>query len=393
MRSVVMLSIAAMLCLGAYFGYGAWGGSAKTMPYKTEVLERGTLLSTAMASGTIEPVLKVLVGSQVSGTVVKWYTDFNQTVKQGDILAELDQDRLKATIAQQSAAVAVAKARQEEAAANLSEASLELRRIERAYRQNAASDFERDVARAGEQARRAALHAAQAQVLMAQAELQAAEIQLDKTIIRSPIDGVVISRNVDEGQTVAASLSAPTLFTIANDLRHMRVNAAVSETDIGQIRENMSAEFRVDAYPKLRFTGNVSQVRYAETVVDNVVTYETLIEVENPDLLLRPGMTATIIFVVDKAEDVLMVPNAALRFEPKRKPQVTNWRKPGRAQPLQSRVYKIVDGELIEAAVELGINDGSYTQLISGELTEGDTVVVGWDLMARPAAARRPRAF
>jgi len=185
----------------------------------------------------------------------------------------------------------------------------------------------------------------------------------------------VISRSVDEGQTVAASLSAPTLFTIANDLSKMRVNAAVNETDIGTVREGMPTEFRVDAFPGRRFRGTVAQVRYAQTVVDNVVTYTTLVDVDNSDLSLRPGMTATILFQVAKAENVLIVPNAALRFNPEVKPADANPNRPGRGQKLQSRVHRLEGDNLVEVPVELGLNDGSFTEIKSGELKAGDRVV------------------
>ena len=375
MRTFLALFLLAGLSVGGFFGYRAWQTPEMPVQYKTAEVKLATVISTVTATGTLEPLLNVLVGSQVSGTVVKWYADFNQEVKRGEILAELDTDRIEANITQREASVAVAQARAEEAAARLSEASLELQRIERAFERSVASNFELESAKIGEKASGAALHAAQAQILVAEAELEATHIELSKTIIRSPIDGMVISRDIDEGQTVAASLSAPTLFTIANDLRKMRVNAAVSETDIGKIREGMEARFRVDAYPGRKFRGVVTQVRFAETVSDNVVTYETLIDVDNPDLALRPGMTATVLFEVAKAEDVQAVPNAALRFDPNRIPRQINWR-PGRGQALKPRVYTLVDGRLNEVTVELGLNDGSQTQIVSGELEVGDAVVI-----------------
>lgn len=375
MRTFLALFLLAGLSVGGFFGYRAWQTPEMPVQYKTAEVKLATVISTVTATGTLEPLLNVLVGSQVSGTVVKWYADFNQEVKRGEILAELDTERIQANIAQREASVAVAKARAEETAARLSEASLELQRIERAFERSVASNFELESAKIGEKASKAALHAAQAQILVAEAELEAAHIELSKTIIRSPIDGMVISRDVDAGQTVAASLSAPTLFTIAKDLRKMRVNAAVSETDIGKVREGMEAQFRVDAYPGRKFRGVVTQVRFAETVSDNVVTYETLIDVDNPDLALRPGMTATVLFEVAKAEDVQSVPNAALRFDPNRTPRQINWR-PGRGQAIKPRVYTLVDGRLNEVTVELGLNDGSQTQIVSGDLEVGDAVVI-----------------
>jgi len=386
MRIVMVLLIVAALGTGGWYGYRSWLAPGDRPTYKTAAVARGDVTSTVSATGSVEPLLKVLVGSQVSGTVIRWYADFNQRVEQDFVLAELDQDRFKAQVEQRTAAVAVARAGVEEAAARLTTASLERQRIEDAFVRSAASDFELQSTKAAEAAAMAALHAAQARSQAAEADQRMAEIELSKTIIRSPIDGIVISRDVDAGQTVAASLSAPTLFTIANDLTKMRVNANVSETDIGKVHDGMAAEFRVDAYPGQRFRGTVAQVRYAQTVVENVVTYTTLIDVENPDLLLRPGMTATILFVVAKAEAVLTVPNAALRFNPQATPAEVDWRRPGRGQPLQPRVY-CLDGEaLVEVPVQLGLNDGSFTEVKSGELKEGDHVVV--EMQARPGASR-----
>lgn len=391
MRAALILITLTALSAGGFYGYQALHGPDDAPQFKTAALQRGTIVSTVTATGVVEPLVKVLVGSQVSGIVEAWYADFNQEVKLGEVLAELDQDRIEATIAQREASVAVTKARVQESQARLSEAALELTRIEDAFKRTAASSFEIETAKASRAAAAAAVSAAKAQVAEAEAQLLSARIELDKTIIRSPIDGIVISRDIDKGQTVAASLSAPTLFTIANDLRKMRVNAAVSETDIGNIREGMETEFRVDAYPKRRFRGVVTQVRFAETVIDNVVTYQTLIDVDNADLLLRPGMTATIMFEVDRADDVLMTPNAALRFDPDRKPMRVNNRRPGRGTPIKPRVFTLAGGQLREVEVELGINDGSFTQIVAGKLKEGDQVVVERAMTGRGTSRPRMR--
>ncbi len=376
MRILVFLLVLAALGAGGWYGYHTWISPPPEVKYTTSEVTLGALVNSVSATGTVEPTLKVLVGSQVSGTVVRWYADFNQQVKKGDILAELDQDRFQAVLDQRIAAVAVAKARVEEAEARLGTAALERKRTQQAFERSAASEFEMESVKASEAAAIAALHAAEAQLQAAEADQRLAAADLEKTIIRSPIDGVVISRDVDAGQTVAASLQAPTLFNIANDLTRMQVNAAVNETDIGKVREGMTARFRVDAYPDRRFTGKVSQVRYAQTVVDNVVTYTTLIDVENPDLLLRPGMTATILFEVAKVEDVLRVPNAALRFDPNAQTEQTDWWRPGRGRAVQPRVF-VLDGpnQLREVPVELGLSDGSSTEVRSPDLKPGDQVV------------------
>lgn len=383
MRAFIVLVLIAAVCAGGYYAYDHWTAEQGAQFYRVGQVQRGEVVATVTATGAVEPVLRVLVGSQVSGTVVKWYSDFNQAVHAGDVLAELDQGQFAATIDQRKAAVAVDKARVEQARADLTDAELNLHRIEGAFAKNSATKNELGEVQARVDGATAALHAAEAQVEVSEAALEAAQIQLDKTIIRSPIDGVVISRDVDAGQTVAASLNAPTLFEIANDLRRMRVNAAVSETDIGQVRESMAVTFRVDAYPKRKFHGVVTQVRYAETVVDNVVTYETLIDVDNPDMALRPGMTAVVDFEVQRVDNVLKVPNAALRFDPNRNFEAPQVRSRGRAEPPKPRVYIKKGEKLVKVDIEPGITDGSYTQVRSGDLKAGQEVIVGWDLSKR----------
>lgn len=376
MKTLLTLTILAVAISGAVWGYLQWD-QPTPITYRTAEVKRATIVQSVSATGNLEPLVKVLVGSQVSGTVTRWYADFNQTVKQGDLLAELDQERFQATIEQRSAAVAVNRARAEEAAARVAKAQMDFDRLSEAYNRRAVSDLELREAKTALDEMTAGLHAAEAQVKASEADLRSAQVDFEKTFIRSPIDGVVISRDVDAGQTVAASLQAPTLFTIANDLAKMRVNAAVSETDIGKIKEGMEVQFRVDAYPGRRFRGVVSQVRYAETIVDNVVTYKTMIDVQNEDLALRPGMTATILFEVAKVEDVLAVPNAALRFDPNAGASPVDFFRPGRGRPAKPRVYKLgPDNTLVEVSLETGLTDSSVTQVVSGEVAEGDKVVI-----------------
>jgi HlyD family secretion protein len=245
------------------------------------------------------------------------------------------------------------------------------------HSREAATDYEIRTARAEEDVARGVLHAAEAQLKSAEADLRQATVELEKTIIRSPIDGVVISRDIDEGQTVAATMQAPTLFTIANDLTKMRVNAAVSEMDIGKVRKDMKVEFCVDAYPDRKFQGVVSQVRYAEKIENNVVTYTTLISVENPELLLRPGMTARILFEVDRAADVLAVPNAALRFVPQARSRESRRELSENGGARAPRVFRLKGGRIEEVAVKLGLSDGKQTAVTSDDLRAGDEVVIG----------------
>lgn len=391
-RAIVALVILAVLSLGGYLGFVTWTDRQPQVSYKTALVTRGTLVSTVTATGNLEPLIKVLVGSQVSGTVTHWYADFNQLVEQGFVLAELDQDRFKATLDQRQATAKAARARVEEARAALADTTLKREHAAVNFKQNAATELELAEARVAEQRAEAAVHAAEAEVERAEAEARLAKVDLDRTVIRSPINGVVISRNVDEGQTVAASFTAPILFTIANDLAKMQVNAAVSETDIGRIHKGGGADFRVDAYPDRRFHGVISQVRYAETIVDNVVTYTTLINVDNTDLALRPGMTATISFEVARAENVLMVPNVAMRFNPTAPPVDGDWMRPGKAVRMQPRVFKLDSGRPVEAPIEPGLTDGSYTEVRSGDLREGDPVVTEQTGGPRPRVTAPPRS-
>ncbi len=376
LRAFWIVIVLAVLGAGGFAGFRRWIDHESPVIYKTAPVTRGMLVSTVTATGNLEPLVKVLVGSQVSGTVTHWFADFNQRVEEGFILAQIDKDRFKAALDQRQAAARAARARVEEAQAALADAKLKREHAESNFARHAATDLELAEARIAEQSAEASLHAAQAEVEQAEADARLAAVDLDKTVIRSPIDGIVISRDIDAGQTVAASLQAPTLFTIANDLSKMQVNAAVSETDIGKVVEGGTAEFRVDAYPDRRFHGTVSQVRYAETIVDNVVTYTTLINVDNSDLALRPGMTAMISFEVSRAENVLLIPNAAMRFNPTAEAPSTNWRRPGRARPMQRRVFKLQDDRLVEVPIEPGLTDGSFTEIRSGELHEGDAVVI-----------------
>jgi len=375
LRSLIVIVILGVLGTGGFYAFQSWSDREPKISYKTAAISRGDLVSTVTATGNLEPLVQVLVGSQVSGTVVRWYADFNDRVTQGFVLAELDQDRFKATLDQRRAAVTAAQARVEEARAAVADAELKRNHAEENFLLQAASDLELQEARIAVQQATANLHAAEAEVERSDAEARLASVDLDRTVIRSPIDGVVISRNIDAGQTVAASLQAPTLFMIANDLAKMQVNAAVSETDIGKIQEGGLAEFRVDAYPDRRFQGVVSQVRYAETIVDNVVTYTTLIRVDNPDLALRPGMTATISFEVARAENVLVVPNAAMRYNPEAQVQ-GDWMRPGKARPMQPRVFKLDSGRPVELSVQLGLNDGAFTEVRGEGLQEGDLVII-----------------
>ena len=374
MRAVVTILILAALGGGGWYGYQTYFAAAPVDEFSVKKLTRGDIVKSVSATGTIEPLVKVIVGSQVSGNIVKWYTDFNAPVTEGMVLAELDPVRFRSAHDQAKAELALARAGEEEAHVRYEDAERERRRIDNLRATNNASENEQLVAAAAAAAAKAVWQGAQARVQSADALLRATQVDLDRTIIRSPMDGVVISRDIDVGQTVAASLQAPTLFTIANDLKRMQVNANVSEADIGLIRENMHATFTVDAYPGRTFDGTISQIRYNATIVDSVVTYVTLIQVRNDDLALRPGMTANVTFEVAKAEQVVRVPNAALRFNPAPRdptqPPAATQRRGG------PTVYRVVSGKAVPAEVKIGISDGAFTELKGGDVAEGDEVIV-----------------
>lgn len=333
-----------------------WGGKANASDYITAKVDRGTVEVTVSATGTVQAVVTVLVGSQVSGTVSWLGADFNSQVKKGQIIAKLDPaifqaqvDNSRANVGNAEAAVAAAETDINNQKANIqaAKANQEVTRVQRddalalvkryeelkevlsgrdleaakAQAGAAAARYEQAVAQVGQSqaasaSARAKLDQAKASVAQAKAQLQQSQLNLDHSIIPSPIDGVVVSRAVDVGQTVAASLSAPTLFTIANDLTKMQVLASIDEADVGQIKPGIKAHFSVDAYPGETFTGDISQLRLNAQTLQNVVTYSAVIDVTNSDLKLRPGMTANITVGVARRDNVLTVPNAALRFKP-----------------------------------------------------------------------------
>jgi len=338
------------------------------------------------ATGTAEAVTTVQVGSQVSGTISALYADFNDRVRKGQIIAQLDPTFLKAQVAQ-------AQADLEKATASVNLSKREYERALSLFEKEMISESNRDLALTN-------YELALAQEKSAQASLKRAGTNLNYATIVSPIDGVIISRNVDVGQTVAASLQAPTLFTIARDLAEMQIKTSIDEADIGAIREGQDVLFTVDAYPDLTFEGRVKQIRLSPEIIQNVVTYNVIIEVSNPELLLKPGMTANVTILVDHREDVLKVPAGALRFRPPMEDEESSPEsRPGRmnargSQPLaagspSSRPPDAgrakppglwildQDGKPKPILVQTGISDGSSVEIKSGDLKEGDQVIVG----------------
>ncbi len=302
-RSSWILAIVGVVIVALLLtGYVVRRGKEKVSPYRTALIDRGDIHVNVSATGTLTAVTTVQVGSQVSGTIAALYADYNDSVKKGQLLAQLDPTFLKAQVAQSEADLQGAQVQ-------LEKAKRDFEREKPLQAQGLASQAEIDQAQS-------AYEAAQATVKSSQAALDRARTNLEYATINSPIDGVVVSRNVDVGQTVAASLSAPTLFTIANDLTQMQLDASVDEADIGQVQVGQTVNFTVDAFPERTFRGVVKQIRLAPQTVQNVVSYDVIVLVPNPDLKLLPGMTANATFLIDEIDNTLRVPVAALRFRP-----------------------------------------------------------------------------
>ncbi|HTK82789.1 MAG TPA: efflux RND transporter periplasmic adaptor subunit, partial [Bacteroidota bacterium] len=295
-----IIGVVLLLGTGGYFWLSNSGG--KDIKYRTEKASRGSVVVNVRATGTINPVQTVQVGSQVSGLLAKIFVDFNSEVKKGQVIAIIDSTFLYAAVNQ--------------AQANLERNQAQLNQAKRDYERTKLLSDKQLVSQADLDAATATYEGSKAQMKQTEAALDQAKVNLRYAVIRAPIDGVVISRDVDVGQTVAASLQAPKLFEIANDLSQMQVEASVDEADIGQLKVGQSVTFSVDAYPEEQFRGNVSQVRLSPITVQNVVTYTVIIQVPNPDMKLRPGMTATVSVLVDKRDNVLRVPVLATRFQP-----------------------------------------------------------------------------
>lgn len=368
------------LALAALAGGGAWwflrGGKAETT-YRTAKPVRGEIISTVTSSGTINAVVSVSVGAAVSGTIKELSVDYNSQVKKGQVIAQIDPAPYRAQVEQSRGNYLAAVANVEKAKVTLADATRTMKRYQSLVKDGSVSVSDYDTYVTAAESARAALSAAQGSVAQASGSYAQAKTNLDYATIRSPVDGIVISRAVDVGQTVAASFQTPTLFTIAQDLTKMQILATVDESDIGRIREGGEASFSVDAYPEARFSGTVTQVRNAATTVSNVVTYTVVVGVDNSDLRLKPGMTANVTFVTDKKDDALKIPTAALRFRPKDETaQKADAAKGAKAQSGQKRVYVLKNGRPEAVLVTVGIGNDKETEVAGGELSpEADIVL------------------
>ena len=407
MTKTKWIVVGALLVAGLGLGgYVYWNGDQKPPArYKTAKVERGTVTQVVTATGTINPVITVQVGSQVSGIIKALYADFNSVVKAGQVVAQLDPAPFRTVVTQMEASLQNALGNVARARADLALQKLNFDRAKVLFQQQLNAQQDVDNARAAFETSQANLQIAEAQVKQAQAQLDTAKVNLDYTTIYSPVNGIVISRNVDVGQTVAASFQAPVLFLIAKDLTKMQVDTNVSESDVGGITEGKTATFVVDAYPKQVFKGTVIQVRNAPITVQNVVTYDIVIGVDNTDLRLRPGMTANVAIILARREDVLKIPNQALRFKtgfarsgekPGGQAAATSEKREsgGKDDKPKPKVWlRNPQGEPEPVEIKTGITDGAFTEFVEGSLKDGDEVIVGADMPRGSQGSNLPPGF
>jgi len=365
-KILAVIVISAVIFAVAFISFRNRGNAVK---YRTEKVTRGDIEAVITATGTVNAVTMVLVGTQVSGTIKNIYVDFNSPVKKGQVIARIDPATFEAQVGQARANLLAAKANLEKAEAAFADSKRTMDRNKDLFSRDFIARSELDTSDTNYQTAKAQISAAKAQIAQTEAALRYAETNLMYTDIVSPVDGIVVSRNVDAGQTVAASFQTPTLFTIAEDLTKMQIDSSVVEADIGRVNAGQPVEFTVDAYPDTAFKGVVSEVRNAPIVVQNVVTYDAVIKVDNSGLRLKPGMTANVSIIVSTMKGVLRIPNAALRFKPVG--QIM-----GRTGEKGPGVWIIKDGkpELIKVAI--GISDGNFTGLIKGDVSEGQELIV-----------------
>lgn len=388
-----------VILLAAVFGLGTWAmqDDAGDVRYRTRPAFIGDITVTVSATGNLQPTNKVDVSSELSGIVKSVEVDFNDQVKIGQVLARLDTSKLSAQISQSQATVDSARAKVLQAEATIKETRAALDRLHEVGRlsnNKAIAKGDLETAQAALDRAKADLAGAHASVSLAEATLQLNRTDLAKTEIKSPINGIVLTRSVEPGQTVAASLQAPVLFTLAENLAQMELHVDVDEADVGQVQNGQEATFAVDAYPDRSYPAEITQIRFGAKTTNNVVTYETLLTVDNSDLSLRPGMTATAEITVTRVAEVLLVPNTALRFDPKlqekprsggtvlsklmprpsRRPErpKESGKNPGKSQ----QVWTLVDGRPVAVPVTVGLTDGASTQIVAGDIKPGLELVI-----------------
>lgn len=356
----------------------------KAPQYITQEVDRGDIRATVSATGTVNAVTTVQVGTQVSGTIKELFADFNAQVKRGQLLAQIDPSTFEAQVEQARANLLMAEANLEKAKVALRDTINVFERNKILFAKDFISRHDLDVSETGYLSAMAQIKAGEAQVGQARALLAIAQTNLRYTRIVSPVNGTVISRAVDVGQTVAASFQTPTLFTIAQDLTKMQVNTSVDEADIGRIRNRQPVTFTVDAYPEMTFQGNVSEIRNAPTTVQNVVTYDVIVQVANPDLKLKPGMTANVSIISADKKDILRVPNSALRLRIT-DPAVTA------DAPKGPGVWLLDNKSPRRVLLSLGISDNRFTEVLSGEISKGQFVITEVKNNQITSAGQAPR--
>jgi HlyD family secretion protein len=409
---IIVIAVAVVLKITVFKG-----GNGTEIGYQKEALKKGTIQALVDTTGTLNPVTTVDVGSQVSGKILEIFVDFNSPVKAGEVIAKIDSELFITRVNQDKANYQSAEASLEKSKVSLTNTKRQMDRALELYKKDLLSDEEKEAVEASFYSAKSDLQSAQAGLARAKSQLDSSKVDLAYTIIKSPVDGVVINRAVNVGQTVAASYQAPLLFQIANDLSKMQVECSVDEADIGKVKENQQVSFTVDAYPDDNFTGIVKQVRYSPEIISNVVTYTTIVEVDNPEIKLRPGMTATVSIVIGEAKNKLLVPNAALRFNPPqevlqavftemrnkrqaeqgqsasgdnsgsqtaaRKPdssghQFTRGQGGGMRMKDMARVWvEDEKGKLKMIFIQTGVTDNIYTEITSDSLKEGQEVITG----------------
>ncbi len=400
-RRYLMRALWLILAAALVFGVIRWGTdkSEDKTEYKTETAGQGDLVITVAATGTLQPTNQVDVGSELSGIIRTVEVDFNDQVEAGQVLARLDTVKLETQVQQYKAALESAQARVKQIRATVRETGNELARIRESRRlsnNQIPSKRALDTAEAAHERALADETASIAAVSQARAALKTFETDLSRTLIYSPINGIVLKRSIEPGQTVAASLQAPILFTLAEDLARMDLSVDIDEADVGRVQAGQKAVFTVDGYPDTPFPARITQVRYGSKIVSGVVTYETILSVDNPDSLLRPGMTATVKITVNEIENAVLVPNAALRYTPpatekgpsggnssiigKLFPRPRRARMPQkefvRSEKKKSRVWTLRDGQPVEVFVTVGESDGIMTVITGPEVTPGMVLIV-----------------
>ncbi|AQS61511.1 Multidrug resistance protein MdtA [Rhizobium rhizogenes] len=395
-----LYAAAAIVLIGGGLGYYYQSRAAGVAySYTTEAARQGDLSVIVTSTGSVQPTDQVDISSELSGTVRKVNVTYNSPVKAGDVLAELDTNKLEADVQSARAKLASAKASVLKARADLGSAKTSMERLRSLVQNRVSSQQDLDAAQFSHDAAAATLDVNEATVLSAEADLRLAEVNLGKAKIVSPIDGVILTRSVDPGATVASSLNAPVLFTIAGDLRHMELQVSVDEADVGKVETGQKANFNVDAYPDRSFPAEIETVRFASETVSNVVTYKGILTVDNEELLLRPGMTATANIIVEEIKDTLLVPNSALRYTPPRESAsrggglMSLFRPPrmgrsqnrdaGQAAAGKRTVWVLRNNNPVSVAIETGSTDGQHTVVKSGELKADDQVIT--DATARNA--------